>query len=174
MNFDSQLKKKKKKKNSIYCITNVQKDSPTKSRRKQGERSLNNIQARACESSKLRPRNLETSLRVRQPIIRTRAREGRGGRGEGAKQAKERNLTYQLASRSEGLTPRGPLTVRRFVFEVWEPRHGAYSRFTTSSSSLSGSPSNPPSARPSSSFRLVRGMEHGGNEGGERGTHLDR
>lgn len=42
-----------------------------------------------------------------------------GARGE-PKRDQEHNLTYQLASRSEGLTPRGPLTVCRFVFEVWE------------------------------------------------------
>lgn len=58
--------------------------------------------------SKLHPRNLETSLRADNQS----SRQGR----EGGEADQERNLTYQLASRSEGLTPRGPLTVRRFVF----------------------------------------------------------
>lgn len=86
-------------------------------------------------------KNLVTSLRPDNQSSRLGWEGGEGGQ--------ERNLTYQLASRSEGLTPRGPLTVRRFVFEVWEPRHRAYSRFITSSSadlSLSLSLARPVSA----------------------------
>ena len=63
--------------------------------------------------------NKEFSARTqaRGPIISYLQKHGAryGGRGRGNQ---ERNLTYQLASQSEGLTPRGPLTVRRFVFKV--------------------------------------------------------
>lgn len=82
MNFDSRLKKKKEK--ETFIALNDSK-IPAKSRQKRGEHSLNNIQEpRVRVVPKPRPRNLETSLRAsRQPIIRTRAREGRREEEEG-------------------------------------------------------------------------------------------
>lgn len=83
MNFDSRLKKKKKKKHPFIALNDSK--IPAKSRQKRGEHSLNNIQEpRVRVVPKPRPRNLETSLRAsRQPIIRTRAREGRREEEEG-------------------------------------------------------------------------------------------
>lgn len=68
-------------------------------------------------------RNLVTGLwsdnqsSRREAVERERERGGKGREKEGER-AGERNLTYQLAPRSDGLTPRGPLTARRSVFEV--------------------------------------------------------